>query len=32
MRVRGGRTLKNFMDSIKDGLIEMFREEGDRNL
>jgi cell division protein FtsA len=32
MRVKGGRTLKGFMDSIKDGLIEMFREEGDRSL
>ena len=32
MRVKGARSLKTFMDSIKDGLIEMFKEEGDRNL
>jgi cell division protein FtsA len=32
IRVKGRRTLKNFMDSIKDGLIELFKEEGDRDL
>lgn len=32
MRVKGGPSLKKFMDSIKDGLIDIFREEGDRNL
>ena len=32
VRVGGRRTIKTFMDSIKDGLIELFREEGDRNL
>lgn len=32
VRVGGRRTIKSFMDSIKVGLVELFREEGDRDL
>ena len=30
--VAGRKTLGDFMNSIKDGLIDLFKEEGDRNL
>ena len=29
---RRGKTLKGFMDSIKDGLIDLFKEEEDSHL
>jgi hypothetical protein len=33
LRIPGRRrTLKSFMDNIKDGLIDLFREEEDRQL
>ena len=30
--VGGRKTLGDFMNSIKDGLIDLFKEEGDRSL
>ncbi|MEY3432631.1 MAG: cell division protein FtsA, partial [Bacteroidota bacterium] len=30
--VKGRKTLSDFMNSIKDGLIDLFKEEGDKHL
>ena len=32
VEVKGRRTLSDFMNSIKDGLIDLFKEEGDKQL
>ncbi len=32
VNVKNRKTMKGFMDSIKDGLIELFKEEGDKHL
>jgi hypothetical protein len=33
LKIKGrGKTLKGFMDSIKDGLIDLFKEEEDSHL
>jgi hypothetical protein len=32
LEVKGRRTLSDFMNTIKDGLIDLFKEEGDKKL
>jgi hypothetical protein len=30
--IKGRKTLSDFMNTIKDGLIDLFKEEGDKQL
>jgi hypothetical protein len=32
VEIKGRRTLSDFMNTIKDGLIDLFKEEGDKQL